>query len=396
MEFEFNPYDHRLHEDPYPIYRELRENYPLYYNERHHFWVLSRFDDVRAAVLDPETFSSAHGITIPMSEDGIAIPNLSVNPMPMVITMDPPRHNQLRNLVNRAFTSRRIMALEGDIRQVATELIDDFIESGESEISHDFAGPYPTTVICEMLGCDRRHRRVFKQCADELITNTSSTGFMAEGAGREIIDILVEAIADRRKHPTDDLISILLDASPDGGAMSEQELIGFVFLLLVAGTETTTNLITNAMLLMDRFPDARREMVDDPSKIPAAVEEFLRFDSPVQGLARTLTRPAEIHGRTIPEGDRVLVLFGSANRDEKYFDRPEEFDISRNPNNHLAFGFGIHFCLGASLARLEARVAFEELLGRIPEYEVTCDKIERLHSGPIRGVTQLPIRFQRN
>ena len=198
-------------------------------------------------------------------------------------------------------------------------------------------------------------------------------------------------LAQRRREPCDDLLSALLAAEIDGQHLSDAELIGFAFLLLVAGNETTTNLISNAAILLDRHRDQRRLLLEAPARISEAVEEFLRYDSPVQGLARTTTAPVTLHGVTIPEGGKVLLLFGSANRDERKLSEPERFDVLRDPNPHVAFGFGAHFCLGANLARLEARVAFEELLARLPDYRMTQSRVERTCSGPTRGALSLPV-----
>ena len=212
-----------------------------------------------------------------------------------------------------------------------------------------------------------------------------------KGPAVELGVYLAKVIEARRAEPHDDLLGGLVGAEIDGRSLTTQELIGFAFLLLVAGNETTTNLISNAAILLDRHPEARRKLVTEPAGIPKAVEEFLRFDSPVQGLARTTTRPVEIHGVKIPEDKKVLLLFGSANRDDRHFPDAARLDLERDPNPHLAFGFNAHFCLGANLARLEARVAFEELLDAIPNYRVTTKKIDRLCSGPIRGALRLPI-----
>jgi cytochrome P450 len=211
------------------------------------------------------------------------------------------------------------------------------------------------------------------------------------GPALELAGYLAKVLEQRRREPRDDLLSALLASEIDGQHLSEPELIGFAFLLLVAGNETTTNLISNAAILLDRHRDQRRLLLEDPARIPGAVEEFLRYDSPVQGLGRTTTAPVTLHGVTIPEGGKVLLLFGSANRDERKIPGAERFDVLRDPNPHLAFGFGAHFCLGANLARLEARVAFEELLDRIPEYRMTESRVQRHCSGPIRGALALPV-----
>lgn len=390
---DFNPYDAELHKDPYPAYRALRQEQPVYHNARRGFWVISRHDDVMNVLLDSETFSSARGITLPMDTDGVVLSEVEGPPTASMITMDPPRHDQLRSMVNRAFTKRRIADLEPAIRDVARELVARFPASGECDVVREFAGPFPTTVISELLGADREHRVLFKRCADTIISSTDQLGFMDTQDAQSVIAILMDAIEDRRRKPKDDMISLLVDVSAEEGALSEEELISFIFVLLLAGTETTTNLISNSLVMMHRNPEFRRALVADPSLLPAAIEEFLRFDSPVQGIARFTTRAAEIRGVTIPKDEWVWVIPGSANRDETNFDRPDVLDIRRPPKQNLAFGFGVHFCIGANLARLEARVAFEELLPRIPDFEALEEAAERIHSGPIRGFTKLPLRW---
>ncbi|MCP4908311.1 MAG: cytochrome P450 [bacterium] len=213
----------------------------------------------------------------------------------------------------------------------------------------------------------------------------------SSGPAFEVARYFAGFIEERRKRPQDDLISILLAIDVNGRSLTQGELIGFGFLLLVAGHETTTNLISNALILLDQYPEARAKLLADPSLIPGAIEECLRFEAPVQGLARTTTRAVELHGQTIPADEMVLLLYGSANRDERKFEVPERFDVTRKPNEHLSFGFGSHFCLGSGLARLEGRVAFEELLARVPDYHLRSDSVERMTSGPIRGAVRLPV-----
>jgi cytochrome P450 len=373
------------------VYRRLRDEFPLHYEASRDFYTLSRYDDVLAALEDPATWCSRHGVAV-----GVNLPPEAVREAPLLIMMDDPRHRQLRGLVSRAFTPRRVAELEPRIRKIAGVLLDSLVQSEAPDLVRDFAAPLPTIVIAELLGVPLADQRWFKQKSTEIaqFDPTRPAGVDPQdgiGPAMELGSYLARALDERRRAPRDDLLSALLEAQVDGQHLTPPELIGFAFLLLVAGNETTTNLISNAAILLDRYPGQRRLLIEDPGRIPAAVEEFLRYDSPVQGLARTTTRPVRVHGVEIPEGVKVLLLFASANRDERRIADPDRFDVTRDPNPHLAFGFGTHFCLGASLARLEARVAFEELLARLPGYRLRPGPIERLCSGPIRGALRLPI-----
>jgi len=390
---EFNPYDPELHQDPYPVYRWLRDEAPVHHNERLRFYTLSRYADVFDALQTPETFISGKGVMVglPAGDDGTA-----AAAVPLLITTDRPRHTQLRALVSRAFTPRRVARLEPRIRAIARTLLDNLKGRHEFDLVRDFSAPLPTIVIAELLGVPPEDQEWFKEKSTEVAqfdpTKVDrSRAAEAMGPALELGRYLAAVLEQRRKEPRDDLLTALLAAEIDGERLGESELIGFSFLLLVAGNETTTNLISNAAILLDRHRDQRRLLLEDPTRIPGAVEEFLRYDSPVQGLGRTLTAPVTLHGVTMPEGSKVLLLFGSANRDERRISEPERFDVLRDPNPHLAFGFGAHFCLGANLARLEARIAFEELLARLPDYRMTQARVERTCSGPIRGALSLPV-----
>jgi hypothetical protein len=395
---EFDPYSPTLHEDPYPVYRRLRDEFPVFHNTELSFWALSRYDDVKAGLLDPETYCSAQGVAVGLRELMQSGP-LAV---PMLIMMDGPRHTRMRAIVSRAFTPRRIASLERRIREIASELLDAFVGQNEVDLVCGFSAPLPTTVIAELLGVPVSDHAWFKQKSVEVaqFDPAKLRAFAREdarariGPALELGAYLAERLAERREAPRDDLLSALLAAEIDGEKLSDVETIGFAFLLLVAGNETTTNLITNGAINLDRHRDQRRKLVDDPSLIAMAVEECLRFDSPVQGLARTLTRDVTLHGESIPKGDQVLLLFASANRDERRIPDPDRFEVTRDPNPHVAFGFGAHYCLGANLARLEARVGFEELLARFPDYRLTGARVERLKSGPIRGALRLPVALQ--
>jgi hypothetical protein len=383
----YDPYSHELHDDPYPVYRTLRDEQPLYYCEARGVWVLSRFEEVWEAVHDQATYSSAQGVFPGMGE---------YNPdqmLPVMIMMDPPRHTQLRRLVNRAFTRRRIADLEQEIRGIARDLVETLVDAGGGDLVEDFAKPLPTIVIADLLGVPREDRKEFRQWSDRMIQDNPDDPEAAARAmegGASLLAYFADLIAERRRSPRGDLLTALIAAEVDGERLSDDELFGMCVLLLVAGNETTTNLVSNSAVLFDQNPDQWRAIVANPALLPGAIEECLRFDSPVQALARTLTRTVVIHGQTMNEGDKVLLVYGSANRDEREFSEPDTFDIERTIDRQLAFGHGIHFCLGAPLARLEAKVAYSELLGHSPEWTVTGTP-ERMHSGPIRGLLRLPV-----
>lgn len=382
----YDPYDPRVHENPFSIYRELRDQHPVYFNSEKNFWALSRFGDVMSAVNDAETFSSADGITI---EGG-------GNLLPMMIMMDPPKHDRLRGIVNRAFTPRRIAELEPRIRKLAAGLIDEFAATGGGDLVDAVASPIPSLIIAEFLGVPGEDRDKFRKWSDAAVRQDPSVpGTQKEGAesARALYEYFGQVIEERRKSPQDDLVTALIQAEVDGEHLAPDELLGFCFLLLVAGNETTTNLISNGAIAFAEHPDQRRDLVTDPTLLPNAVEECLRYDGPVQGLARTTTREIEIHDQKLKAGEKVLLLYGAANRDERQFENPDVFDIRRKAIRHLALGQGTHFCLGASLARMEARVAFDELLKRMPEYGLVAGGREYLHSGPIRGLDRLEIEF---
>jgi cytochrome P450 len=391
---EFNPYDPELHDDPYPVYRRLRDEFPVHHNPELRFWTLSRYDDVLGALQAPDRFISGKGVMV-----GVPDVDDDYNPasVPLLITTDRPRHTQLRALVSRAFTPRRIARLEPRIRTIARSLLDNVKGRREFDLVREFSGPLPTIVIAELLGVPAQDQEWFKEMSTAVAqfdpTRPGGGDLAAKeiGPAIELARYLAEVLAQRRREPRDDLLSALLAAEIEAQRLSEPELIGFAFLLLVGGNETTTNLISNAAIQLDRHRDQRRLLLEDPTRVPRAVEEFLRFDSPVQGLARTTASPITLHGVTIPEGDRVLLLFGAANHDERRIPGAERFDVLRDPNPHLAFGFGAHYCLGANLARLEARVAFEELLARLPDYRMTQSRVERTCSGPVRGALSLPV-----
>jgi cytochrome P450 len=385
----YSPFDPEVIADPYPVYRQLRDHAPVYWSPQASTWVLSRYDDVAAALIDPATFSSASGIF--PTPPGVDMTQLF---LPMLIMSDPPRHTQLRHLVSKAFTPRRIAGVEARIQTLVNNLLDQVSGAGTWDFVSGFAGPLPAIVIADMLGVPREDRDRFRTWSTTLIQSNPIRGEFGPGldAAAALYEYFSTFLAERRAHPRDDLMTALVRAEVDGEHLSEEELLGFCLLLLIAGHETTTNLLSNSAVVLAQHPESRRQLADNPALVPAAVEELLRYDSPVQGLGRTLTRQVDLHGQPMKAGDTVLLLFGSANRDDHAFPDADRFDINRRPERQVAFGRGIHFCLGASLARLEARIALQALLARHRDWDVDLDSAVRLRSGPIRGYVSLPVQ----
>ena len=382
----YDPFSAEAWADPHPAYRWLRDESPVHHIPERDLWVLSRFDDVQGAVSNPAVFSSQQGVSLDgiLSKPGHGIP-------PNLLTLDPPRHDELRHLVSRAFTPRTVADLEPRVREVARELLSELVVDGELEVM-DLAAGLPTIVIAELLGIPAGDKEMFRTWVESVVTLDASELKRTQGGGVQILElfsylqaVIDERVADRR----DDLISALLDAEVDGERLAPDEVLGFTLVLLAAGFETTKNLVGNALWLLDEHRDVRRRLVADPTLLPSAIEEVLRFESPVVGLARTTTRDVIVRDVLIPQGARVQMNYAAANRDDRAFVDADIFDIGRADQRHLAFGHGIHFCLGAALARLEARVALEEVLQQLPGYEVRS--FERLPSAYIRGFASLPV-----
>ena len=363
---DLDPIPQAVCDDPHPVYRELREHHPLYYCEPRDLWVISRYADVLEVIKDPDTWSSAQGV----------VPSGYAPEDHPVIVIDPPDHTPMRKAVMRAFTPRRVEALSGRIREFALELIEVFPASGEVDAFETFTDPLPIYVMAELLGVDPKERAMFKRCGDAIVYSSGAEPESLRAAQAELTEYLAGVFEERLRDPREDLISVLLTESPEGRALSRKELLSLCFLLLVAGTETTTSALGNALLLLEHQRETRARLIADPSLIPSAAEEILRFDPPVQGLSRVATRDVEVRGQLLPKGTRIHMLFAAANRDPRVFPDADRFDPTRAPNNHLSFGFGIHFCLGASLARMELRVGLEELLLRAPDYRLLTDRIE--------------------
>jgi cytochrome P450 len=383
----FDPFSYEHHEDPYPTYRKLRDEAPAYLDPERGFWALSRHEDVRAAIDDWGTFSSSGGITLERRPENVE---------PMLIEMDPPRHTELRALVSRAFTPKRVADLERPIGDLARELSAGCVPGARVDVIEDFAARLPMAVISVMLGVPREDQDELRSWSDAMLHREEGSAELTpagiEGATR-LYGYFTDVIAARRRTPGEDLVGALVAAQEGDRSLSPAEVLGFCFLLLIAGNETTTKLLGNALYWLAANPDQRERVRKDPTLVPAAVEETLRYDTSTQALARELTRDVELHGVTLPAGRKGLLLFGSANRDERRWEDPDRFDIDRNPAGHLAFGHGIHHCLGAPLARLEARVALEVLLPKVGDYTLDLGASERVHSGNVRGFSRLPIEI---
>jgi cytochrome P450 len=383
---EFNPFDYEFHRNPYPTYEWLREEAPVYENPTLDFWALSRFDDVLAGLHDPATYTSGHGVALEdEGPDGLA---------GSMIHLDPPEHTAMRKLVSRRFTPRRIAELETRVREWTRALVDALDGRRQFDVVTDYAALLPATVISTMLGIPTEEHEHVRVWTDQLLTREAGMMTVPPDAGAammRLVKLSGQLMALRRDRPTDDILSLLVEVDLDGEKLTDAQVIGFCILLISGGHETTAKLIANGTRLFAAHPQQRDAVIADRSLMAPAVEELLRFTSPTQYMTRTTTRPVELHGVTIPEGKKVALLLGSGNRDPREFDRPDEFDIHRGNPRILAFGHGAHVCLGAAVARLEARVALEEFLARYPDYAVDEAGIEYLHSGNVQGPTRVPV-----
>lgn len=389
-ELTFNPFDYDLHEDPYPTYKRLRDEAPIYRNDDLRFWAVSRYEDVLAAFKDTQTFSNAKGVSLESSTAGDPSATSSF------LAMDPPRHDHMRALISKGFTPRRVVELEPRIRELTRRYIDAFAANGSCDVIGEFAGKLPMDVVSEMLGVPEADRDLLRGWADTVMHREPGqievplAGMQASG---KLFRYFGELVARRKSELGSDLVSALLEASLDGVRLEDREVVAFLFLMIIAGNETTTKLIGNALYWLWRNPDQRAALRSNSELLPNWIEETLRYDNSTQMLARTVSGGAVIHGRQLNDGDKLLLLVGSANRDERVFDRAAEYDIRRDTGQHVSFGKGTHFCLGASLARLEARVALEEFWKRLPSYEIEPAGIERVHNPNVRGFAKLPIRW---
>jgi cytochrome P450 len=385
----YNPYDYVIHEDPYPTYARLRAEAPLYRNDELDFWALSRHEDVLAAFRNPAQLSNRFGVSLDPAAYGP-----EAHRAMSFLAMDPPRHTRMRSLVSKAFTPRRVAEMEERVREIAVEHIEAALERTSFDFVADFAGRMPMDVISEMIGVPRADRAELRRLADLLVDREEGLNDIPPAgieAALTMAGFFDDMVKTRRSSPTEDLTSALLDADTDGDRLTDDEVIGFLFLMTVAGNETTTKLLANAWYWAWRFPDERAKVFGDPGRISDWVEETLRFDTSSQMLLRVTTGDVELRGEVLPDSSRVLLLVGSANRDEAAFEEAERYDIGRDSRTKLvSFGSGRHVCLGAALARLEARVGLEELLARVATYDVDEERARRVHSINVRGFATLP------
>lgn len=377
--------------DPYPAYRELRTSTPIVWNDATNFWALTKYEDIRYVSGHPLTFTSTKGITIPDPSQPEPVQEGNL------IFTDPPRHRQLRKLINSGFTRRQVTLLEPKVREIVKGILDDVDPSREYEFAEEIAAPLPTRLIAEMLGAPPEDWEQFRAWSDAAVGTADPDieldNVVALGQLYEYFTKLIDA---RRSGEVvgNDLLSILAAAEVDGERLTDADLLNFSFLLLVAGNETTRNLIALGTQALLDHPDQFALLQSNPELLPLAVEEMLRFTSPVTHMAREATEDVEIRGQRIKAGEKIVMLYGAANRDAEIFGpTSEEFDITRNPNPHIAFGAGEHACLGAQLARLEARVMFEVLLGTYPTIELTGD-VTRLRATMVPGVKKMPVRLK--
>ena len=391
-ELYWDPFDTQIDTDPYDIWRRLRDEAPLYRNERHDFYALSRFDDVEWAHREPKIFSSAHGTVLELMK-GEPIGG------GQMIFLDPPDHTRLRSLVSRAFTPRRMSELEDRIRELCRDFLDAAGPRGTFDYVQDFGARLPAMVIASLLGVPLEDQNQVRGYIDQVFHLEPDVGMINDvsfAAMLELHGYISGQLAQRAAHPIDDMLTDLVQAeiTEDDGTtrrLTPDESANFGILLISAGTETVARLLGWAAVVLDANPDQRAELAADPALIPNAVEELLRFEAPSPVQGRWTTEEVEVSGGVIPSESKVLLLTGSAGRDERKYPDADRFDIHRSFDHHVSFGYGIHFCIGAALARLEGKIALEETLARFPEWSVDHDRAERLHTSTVRGWVRVPI-----
>ena len=389
-EVHFDPYDVELNADPYPMFRRLREEAPLYYNEQHDFYALSRFDDVNKVLVDHETFSSARGAILELIKANIDIPK------GVVIFEDPPIHDIHRKLLSRMFTPRKINGLEPKIREFCAQSLDPLTGSGRFDFVADLGAQMPMKVISMLLGIPEDGQEAIRDRANAQLRTEAGKPMKAAEQGIVTGEHFAAYIDWRAEHPSDDIMTELLnvefeDETGTVRRLTREELLVYLNVVAGAGNETTTRLIGWAGKVLAEHPDQRRDLVENPGLIPQAVEELLRYEPPAPHVARHVTRDVEYHGQTVPEGSVMMLLIGAACRDHRQFPPDGDvFDVHRQPRPHLAFSVGTHFCLGSALARLEGRIALEEILKRFPEWDVDLANAHLSPTSTVRGWEAMP------
>ncbi len=385
----YDPYDVSIEADPYPVYRRLREEAPLYYNETHDFYAVSRYADVERGLLDPKTFISGRGGIIELIRAGIEMPS------GVLIFEDPPVHTMHRRMLSRVFSPRRVAELEPKIREFCARSLDPLIGAGGFDFIADLGAQMPMRVIGMLLGVPEQDQEAVRDSVDRSL-RTEAGKPMKVSADFVEGEMFAEYIDWRAEHPSDDIMTELLHAEFEDETgtvrrLTREELQTYLTVIAGAGNETTTRLIGWTGKVLADHPDQRKELVDDRSLIPNAIEELLRFEPPAHHMARYVAQDVDVHGRTVPEGSIMLLLPGSANRDDRRFGDGDRFDIHREMGQPLTFGYGIHFCLGAALARLEGRLALDEVLDRFPSWEVDWDRARIAPTSTVRGWETLPV-----
>jgi cytochrome P450 len=387
----WDPFDREIATDPYPIYRRLRAEAPLYYNDRHDFYVLSRNEDVDRALTDWKTFSSSRGPILEVIKANIQIP-------PGTLLMeDPPAHDIHRSLLARVFTPRRVASIEPQIRDFCTRCLDRLVGVESFDLMTEFANEVPMRVIGMLLGVPEADQPAIRERADAKLRTVPGKQMKVSQGALMDSDLFADYIDWRAKHPSDDLMTELLNAEFEDETgtvrrLTREEILTYVTVLAGAGNETTARLIGWLVAVLAKHPDQRKELVDDPRLIPNAIEETLRFEPTGHAIARYVTTDVELHGDKVPAGSAMMLLVASANRDERRWLDPDRFDVHRKISQHLTFGIGTHYCLGAALARLEARVALEEILEHFPKWEVDWDNVALSSTSTMRGWETLPTR----
>ncbi len=389
---DYNPLSPDVIDNPYPYYSYMREHAPVYWIAPMQAWALSRYADVDFALRNPQIFSSS-GFT------GQTLGDLNPTPeIPWILDINPPDHTRLRKLANKGFLPRLIRAMEPRVQAITQELIAALRSQTEGDLVTTLSGPLPTTVIAEMLGVDSAQLNQFKQWSDDVVLGTSrpteeTVRARVRTSGAALRGYFERLIERRRTEPGEDVITALVRAEEERDSLSASEILGLAMLLLLAGNETTTNLIGNAVRNLLSHPAEMAKVRADRTLVPSLVEEILRYDSPVQLLPRVTTCEVTLANGKIPAGATVFLLLGAANRDARKFPDPDHFDVTRNPQDHVAFGYGIHYCLGAPLARLEGRLALHALLFDCPPFTCTKEPLPQIASVIVRGVQTLPLRF---
>ena len=399
----FDPYDYGFQEDPYPVYARMRDESPLHHNESHDVWALTRHADVQHAIRTEGVYSNAMGVSIDKSAWGP-----DAHKVMSFLGMDPPRQQRLRSLVSKGFTPRRVTELAPRVKALTDHYLDQCLEMASDGQSFDwikdFAGRLPMDVISEMMGVPEADRVEVRRLADLVVHREPGVHDVPRAGMEASLDLVVyyaDMVEQRKKQPTDDLTSALLAAEIDGDRLTDEEIIAFLFLMVVAGNETTTKLLGHALFHLTRHPDQFQKVFADPAQpddlVVPWIEETLRYDTSSQMLARHLLEDVELHGVVAPKGAKLLLALGSANRDDRVFSDPDRYDIFRDKDEVaqlLSFGGGRHFCLGANLARLEAQIALREVVRRVGTVEVDHDACQRVHSINVRGFASVPVRME--